>query len=216
MSLSLLPRHALVKTNELDQGDWNYRRGPLGSISRRRFSMATSLLDAEPVARLLEVGYASGIFLPELARHARAVDGVDLHAEGAKVTKVLAARGVPARLLAGSVTNLPYRDGTFDIVASVSTLEFVDDLDEACLELGRVLRPGGALVVVTPGSGKMLDAGLTVLSGERPEDTFQGRRQRIIPTLRRHFRLERGAVFPPLAPPTLRLYTALRLGKRSP
>jgi len=90
-------------------------------------------------------------------------------------------------------------------------LEFVDDLDPACRELRRVTAPGGRVVVVTPGHSAVLDFGLKLLTGERAEDTFQGRRQRIQPTLARHFSLARSIAMPPWSPPVARLYTALLL-----
>ena len=40
----LLPRDVLIKTSDLDQGDWTYRDGPLGWGSRTRFQMVLRLL----------------------------------------------------------------------------------------------------------------------------------------------------------------------------
>lgn len=40
----LLPRDVLIKTSDLDQGDWTYRDGPLGWVSRTRFQMVLRLL----------------------------------------------------------------------------------------------------------------------------------------------------------------------------
>ena len=62
--LHLLPRDALVKTNELDQADWNFRP-VLGWVQRLRMRSVAAVLAAAPHAsRLLEVGYGSGVFLP--------------------------------------------------------------------------------------------------------------------------------------------------------
>jgi len=208
--VDLLPEQALIRTSELDQGAWNYH-GVLGWVSRRRIVMVDDLLRGRPGGRLLEVGYGSGLFMPALARHATELHGIDVHDKPAEVAAVLAEHGLTARLCTGSVTELPYPDDSFDTVVAISVLEFVDDLDGACRELRRVLSPSGRLVVVTPGHSPLLDAGLRVLTGERAEDTFAGRRQRIRPTLARHFRTERTRAVPPFAPGALRLYTALRL-----
>jgi 2-polyprenyl-3-methyl-5-hydroxy-6-metoxy-1,4-benzoquinol methylase len=208
--VDLLPEHVLVRTSDLDQGAWNYR-GILGWISRRRIAVVDRLLAGAAPGRLLEVGYGSGIFMPTLARHATELHGIDVHEKPAEVERVLADHGVTARLRTGSVTDLPYEDGAFDTVVAISVLEFVDDLDRACAELRRVLAPGGRLVVVTPGHSFVLDAGLRVLTGEQAEDTFDGRRERIRPTLARAFRVDAGRAVPPGAPASLRLYTALRL-----
>src|SRR5215475_1341637 len=94
--LHLLPRDALVKTNPLDQGDWNFRP-VLGWVQRLRLRCVASVLDASPRAkRLLEVGYGSGIFMPELARYAGARFGADVHPAGAAVHATLALHAAPA------------------------------------------------------------------------------------------------------------------------
>ena len=146
----LLPRELLVKTSDLDQADWNYRTGPLGTISRRRFDLVVELLGTGH-GSLLEVGYGSGVAMPLLAKHTREVHGVDVHDHPDDVARSLRSVGVTADLVTGSVTDLPYPDARFDAVVSISSLEFVDAIDTACVEMARVLRPGGVGVFVTPG-----------------------------------------------------------------
>jgi 2-polyprenyl-3-methyl-5-hydroxy-6-metoxy-1,4-benzoquinol methylase len=208
--MELLPESALVRTSDLDQGRWNYH-GVLGWVSRQRIRLVDDLLAGVDHGRLLEVGYGSGLFMPTLTRHCDELAGIDVHDQPTAVAAVLLSHGVTAELSTGSVTELPYPDGGFDTVVCISVLEFVDDLDAACRELRRVLAPGGRVVVVTPGHSAVLDLGLRVLTGERAEDTFHGRRQRIIPTLTRTFGVERTLRFPPLVPGAGRLYTALSL-----
>lgn len=187
--LHLLPRDALVKTNDLDQADWNFRP-VLGWVQRLRLRCVASVLASRPPAsRLLEVGYGSGIFMPELARHADDRFGADVHANGAAVGTTLAVHGAPARLVRAAAGALPYRNGAFDTVITVSTLEFVPDVAAAVAELVRVTAPGGRLVIVTPGESALLDLGLRVLSGERAEDTFQGRRRLVVPAVERSARI---------------------------
>jgi SAM-dependent methyltransferase len=187
--LHLLPRDALVKTNELDQGDWNFRP-VLGWVQRLRLRCVASVLAASPRAsRLLEVGYGSGVFMPELARHADNRFGADVHRNGAAVTATLAVHGSPARLATASAGALPYRDRSFDTVVTVSTLEFVPDVPAAVAELVRVTRHGGRLVIVTPGQSALLDLGLRILTRERAEDTFEGRRSLVVPAVERSARI---------------------------
>jgi len=211
----LLPREDLVVTGPLDQGDWNYQ-GVVGWASRQRFDMVTRLLGTTVVDRLLEVGYGSGLFMPELARHTVHLDGVDVHLMTDEVEEVLAVRFIKAELRTGTIHELPYSTDTFDTIVIVSTLEFVDDLDEALTEVARVLKPSGQLVVVTPGSSPVLDFALKLATGERAEDTFQGRRQEVQPALRRHFTVERSISLPPLVPRAARLYTTLMLRNTRP
>ncbi len=179
----LLPRELLVKTNPLDQGDWAYR-GVLGRVERMRFGAIASLLRIRPRARrLLEIGYGSGILLPELARHCEQLHGVDVHDEAAAVTRQLRTIDVEVRLVTGDACALPYADATFDAVVVVSAFEFVPDVAVAAREAVRVLTPHGVALVVTPGTSPVLDLGLKVLTGERGEDTFEGRRAQVVPAL---------------------------------
>jgi SAM-dependent methyltransferase len=187
--LHLLPRDALVKTNELDQADWNFRP-VLGWVQRLRLRCVASVLASSPrAARLLEVGYGSGVFVPELTRHGDDVFGADLHRAGAAVSATLAAHGCPSPLVTASAGALPYRDGSFGTVVAVSTLEFVPDVAAAVGELVRVTAKGGRLVIVTPGQSRLLDLGLRILTRERAEDTFEGRRSLVVPAVQRSARI---------------------------
>ena len=159
--------------------------------------------------RTSSVGYGSGVFLPELARHADDTFGADIHARGAAVSAVLAVHGNPARLVQAAAAALPYPDGAFDAVVTVSTLEFVPDVAAAVAELVRVTRPDGRLVIVTPGQSALLDLGLRVLTGERAEDTFEGRRGFVVPAVERTARIVELRTLPPLAGRILPLYRVI-------
>ena len=50
----------------------------------------------------------------------------------------------------GSVTELPFADGTFDAVVSADVLYHVDDDQKALREFQRVLRPNGIVVINVP------------------------------------------------------------------
>ena len=206
----LLPRGALIATSEVDHADWNYRRF-LGALQRRRFELLLSLIGERRHERLLEVGYGSGVLMPELAARCRELVGVDLHPRHREVRGALADHGVHAELVRGSVAALPFADARFDCVLTVSALEYVDDVRAACAELKRVLTPDGVLLVVTPGHSPLLDLGLRLATGESAAANYGSRRQRLLPALREQFRTCDERVFPPLAGRLLPVYRALRL-----
>jgi SAM-dependent methyltransferase len=209
-ALRLLPEQALLTTGAVDHGNWNYRP-ILGRIQRLRFQLIRSMLRGSHAQRLLEVGYGSGIFLPELAHHADQLHGIDPHPFSDDVTQVLARHGVRAKLVRGTATQMPYENGFFQTVVAISALEFIDDLPQACREIKRVLAPGGIFVLVTPGHSPLLDLGLSLLTRAVPADDFKDRRPWILPCLLREFVVDRLAYYPPLLHPMIRLYTALRL-----
>ena len=205
----LLPRSLLVKTGPVDFAEWN-SRPLLGWIMRQRFRMALSLLPAS-LGRLLEVGYGSGVFMPELAPRVRELFGIDVHAHEQDVARTLARVGITARLQSGSAEKMPFEAGMFDAIVAVSALEFIPDLAAAVDEFVRTLAPTGTLIVVTPAHSPLADAGLRLLTGRKAENDFEGRRQGIISTLLRQFRIDREIRWPMNALP---LYTALRLRPR--
>jgi arsenite methyltransferase len=51
------------------------------------------------------------------------------------------------RLERGSLTRLPLDDASLDAVITLNTVYFISDLDAACGELARVVRPGGRAVI---------------------------------------------------------------------
>lgn len=53
-------------------------------------------------------------------------------------------------LRSGVAEALPYRDAAFDLVILDNVLEHVEDRERTLDEIGRVLRPGGLLYLVTP------------------------------------------------------------------
>ena len=212
-NLKLLPPEALLKTGEVDHANWNYRPF-LGTISRTRFRLALSLLPEQRVGRLLEVGYGSGVFMPELAERCEELYGIDIHTSPEQVMSLLAGFNVRARLYSGSVSAMPFADNFFDSVVAISSLEFIEDLAAACLEMKRVLAPGGFLVAITPGHSPVVDFGLKVLTGKSAKDDFGDRRQAILPTLQEHFTTVSEIKSPAFGNSVVCLYTALKLSPR--
>jgi SAM-dependent methyltransferase len=52
------------------------------------------------------------------------------------------------RYVEGRAEALPFADGSFDVVSSFNALDHVEDVGAAVAELGRVVAPGGRLLVV--------------------------------------------------------------------
>ena len=209
-TLNLLQQEALIKTGEFDHADWNYRP-LLGGISRSRFNLVKDLIADRQGKRILEVGYGSGVFLPELAKHCEEIYGVDVHDKNFEVAENLAKLGTKANLISSGAEKIEILDNYFDFIVAVSSLEFVSDLDAVCLEMRRTLSPGGSVLIVTPGQSPILDFGLKLLTGKSAKIDFRDSREKIIPTLKKYFDVKQNATFPKFKSSPIKLYTALEL-----
>ena len=207
--LKLLPESALVRTGPVDHADWNYRPF-IGTVQRIRFRLIRRLLAGRQFNRLLEIGYGSGVFMPELAQRSTELYGIDPHPMPREVEAALAKHGIKASLATAGAESLPFDDGFFDCAVSVSAIEYVDDIDRACRELIRVLRPGGIIAIATPGVSPIWDLALKLSTGESPKQ-YADRRQRLLPALKRHFAVEEEISVPRIGGRLVRLYTGVRL-----
>jgi 2-polyprenyl-6-hydroxyphenyl methylase / 3-demethylubiquinone-9 3-methyltransferase len=108
-----------------------------------------------PTDLVLELGSARGDVTFLLARHARAVVGVDAAPEALAMAEAARAElEIPnVRWLQADVADLsPVADASVDAVAAIDLVEHVDDPTLAAMlrECRRVLKPGGRLGIYTP------------------------------------------------------------------
>ncbi len=92
-----------------------------------------------PEGRVLDLGAGTGAAMPIFG--VRRVVAID------PVTEMLERNPAKARAVAVG-ENLPFADGVFDGVFSAYVFRNLSSIDETVAEVARVLRPGGALVVV--------------------------------------------------------------------
>ena len=114
--------------------DWDYYPTYIAKLEAvRRW-----LESASPAERVLDAGCGEGILVEEFAGRL-AIEGID-------------ANYSSDRVRSGSVTALPYAEGTFDRAMCLDVLEHLtfEEQPRAIAELFRVLRPGGELLVSVP------------------------------------------------------------------
>lgn len=93
--------------------------------------------------RILEVGCGTGHFTRWLAEQGPSAMGLEI--APAMIAK---ARSLDGCLVRGDASCLPFANNAFDIVAFVTTLEFLDDPESALREAARVARQGLILGVL--------------------------------------------------------------------
>jgi len=98
---------------------------------------------------ILEVGCGSGLFIRQVAEAvgpSGRAHAVDVSEDQIAVARSTCA-GLPAvELRVASALELPYPTESFDAVASIQVLEYIDDVDGALSELRRVLKTSGRFV----------------------------------------------------------------------
>lgn len=98
---------------------------------------------------VLDLGCGAGFHLPQFARDARSVTGVEPHAPlvDLALRRVRAAEP-PITVLAGSAERIPLPDASVDVVHARTAYFFGPGCGAGIVEAMRVLRPGGVLAVV--------------------------------------------------------------------
>ncbi|HAB15173.1 MAG TPA: methyltransferase domain-containing protein [Verrucomicrobiota bacterium] len=98
--------------------------------------------------RLIDCGCGAGEYVVALGERGAEAVGVEYMAE--KVAQFVAAHPDDSRVSAGDIENLPYADGTFDLALLNEVLEHVPNDAQALVEVRRVLKPGGSVIVFSP------------------------------------------------------------------
>jgi len=92
--------------------------------------------------KMLDVGIGTGIFALEFKKKGIEISGID---PSKKMIEIALKRGLNAR--AGSGEDIPFKDSSFDIALSMTSIEFSDDPDRFTSEMVRIVKPSGAVII---------------------------------------------------------------------
>jgi 2-polyprenyl-6-hydroxyphenyl methylase/3-demethylubiquinone-9 3-methyltransferase len=143
------PRHALLR-NDVRQYDdladqWWAERGAFAMLHWIAAARAALVPPADrPGALLVDVACGGGLLAPHVARRGYRHVGLDLSGSALDV-----ARGHGVTPVRADAVALPLPDGCADVVVAGEVLEHVCDLASVVVEICRVLRPAGLLVIDT-------------------------------------------------------------------
>jgi SAM-dependent methyltransferase len=128
-----------LQTHQAEDRHWWYRG---------RRSVLDRVIDGLHLparAEILDAGCGSGRNMIDFARHGT-VTGVELSATSVEIAR---RRGA-GEVVEGSVLEMPFEAGRFDLAASLDVIEHLEDDLAALRELRRVVKPGGTLLVTVP------------------------------------------------------------------
>ncbi|GAA1392531.1 putative RNA methyltransferase [Luteococcus peritonei] len=137
-------------------------RGHYAVLSEGLAALTHELADASPVATLLDVGCGEGSFTRSLAEAAPQAETMafDISRPAVRLT----AKRVPGAFSAvASVMDMPVLDASVDLLCSIMA-----PLHEA--EFARVVRPGGRILVVSPGDSHLAELRRLIYPHYRPHD----------------------------------------------
>lgn len=118
-------------------------------IVRRGHRVAFQLLDPQRGQDILEVGVGTGLTLEHYPAGTR-LTGVDISEKMLRHARSRAKRlpDLEIQLEKGDARQLRFDDDSFDAVLAANVLTAVEDPYQVCMEIRRVLKPGGRLVTV--------------------------------------------------------------------
>jgi SAM-dependent methyltransferase len=126
-------------TLEVDERHWWYRG------RRRVIAAELGRLELPTAARVLDAGCGSGRTMVDLRRYGEVV-GIELSEDAAEIARERDCGDV----VIGRIEQLPFEDGTFDLITCLDVIEHTPDDRAALRELRRVAKPGGWALVTVP------------------------------------------------------------------
>jgi 2-polyprenyl-3-methyl-5-hydroxy-6-metoxy-1,4-benzoquinol methylase len=142
-----------------------YNRAERETKARKILAVLMDFLSAPPdQLRVLDLGCSSGIITNFLARHFRAVTGLDIDREA--LTFAVNTRAVNAGFMCGDALELPFRGGSFDAVICAHVYEHVPDSARLMDEIYRVLKKEGICFFAAGNKLRLVEPhyGLPILS----------------------------------------------------
>lgn len=101
--------------------------------------------EGESPGRVLDIGCGTGALLEQLQPRSREAWGIDNSREALQFCR---KRGLTNLVLADA-TRLPFVSDYFDLVTAIGIIEHVRDDEALLFQIRRVLKPGGALILLT-------------------------------------------------------------------
>ncbi len=131
-----------------------YEKVAAPGLAEFHAGVAREVVAALDCGRILDVGTGPGHLLAEISRHSQDIElvGVDLSARMLKIAADVTRRSAasdgtaaerPVRLVRADVGELPFPDGTFDLVVSTLSLHHWHDAARGIAECLRVTAAGG-------------------------------------------------------------------------
>lgn len=183
-------------------------------IFLNRLRMALQLIGNNQYDTLLDAGFGSGIFLPELKTRCKRLIGIDIHENVTIVKQMTEKEEIDAQLFQGNLLKLPFKDATFDCVVSISVLEFIDDTDTALSEIKRVSKRGAKIVIGAPILNYFTTHLYNFVGFKRHKTAHKSDQNKILNSAKKFFDIKKILRFPSALPLDMALFLVTELGDK--
>jgi SAM-dependent methyltransferase len=119
--------------------------GDFEEKAERRYSLVESAVGSR-VGSLLDVGCSYGFFLNVARRHGWSVKGVEMGSRPSEYARTKYGLDV----FEGSLQQADFADSSFDVVTLFHVIEHFRNPLDLLSTIGRILKKGGSLVILTP------------------------------------------------------------------
>lgn len=123
-------------------------------IERERYRLQSHILDLLSSLELdgkkvLEIGTGVGTDARTIIALGGQYTGINVDAGSSDMTRrALAVFDLPGEVRQATALDIPYPDGTFDVVYSFGVLHHIPEISSAIQEIHRVIKPGGCVAVM--------------------------------------------------------------------
>ena len=120
---------------------------PIGALVKKYESeLILDLLKPFSGERILDAGCGTGVFTNDILLAGSQVTGLDISFPMLRRGRENSGE-YPFCPIVGDMSNLPFQDGCFDRVVSITAIEFIQDARGAVAEFFRVTKKGGVIIV---------------------------------------------------------------------
>ncbi len=180
-------------------------------INWKKLDFVLSLLSAQEIHHVLDLGCGNGVMLPTLSSKFDTVVGIDLYTTAA--SRMKSEYGLSnVFLVTANGMKLPFKDDSFYTVLATSALEHFEHLDEVVAEIARITKPGGFLLFLSPTENLFYRFGRGLFGYKKPEDHYYSARE-IEFVLKKYFTSEVGRYSPISFLPFISAYRVGRFRK---
>ena len=136
--------NVFIQSEIADNYDEYYQTEAGKKVNEIEEKLIAAALQKIPEGKMLDLGCGTGHWTKYFSENGFKLTGTDISDAMLKHAK---QKELKAEILKANSENLPFENESFDVVASITMMEFVNDQDKVLAEIYRVLKPNGYLLL---------------------------------------------------------------------